>query len=56
MPAAHYRPLRHGITNQKAPQAHEEEEAQEASEAHTLAAQNSRQVIPGHPAGWPVSF
>jgi len=37
-------PSRHGVTDQEAPQAHAQEEAQEASEEDPLAASSAGQV------------
>src|SRR5260221_1389289 len=54
-----YRRLFHGLPDQKAPPAHAEEEAQEASEEDALAASSAGQVSPqpfssGRPSGRPL--
>src|SRR5262249_5896885 len=43
----------HGIADQKAPQAHAQEEAQEAAEEDPLAASSAGQVSSGRPQGRP---
>src|SRR5437763_15204094 len=43
--------LRHGLTDQKAPQAHAQEEAQEAAEEDPLAASSAGQVGSDRPSG-----
>src|SRR3954454_9545929 len=47
--------LRHGLTDQEAPQAHAQEEAQEAAEKDPLAASSAGQVSSGRPTGAAVS-
>ena len=47
--------LRHGLTDQEAPQAHAQEEAQEAAEEDPLATSSAGQVGSGRPIGAAVS-